>query len=47
MDRILDVTAILLVTVASMRLGLFLAWSLLTLLLNSLRPVDIGPGNKP
>lgn len=41
MNKFLDVTVILLVTVASMQLGLFLAWSLLTLLLNSLRPVNI------
>ena len=36
-----DVTAILLVSVASMQLGLFLAWGFLTLLLNSLRPINI------
>jgi hypothetical protein len=41
MDWFLDVTAILLVTIASMQLGLFLAWSMLTLLLNSFRPLNI------
>jgi len=41
MNWFLDLTAILLVSLASMHLGLFLAWSLMTLLLNSLRPVSI------
>jgi hypothetical protein len=41
MDWFLDITAILLVTMASMQLGLLLAWSALSLLLNSFRPLNI------
>jgi hypothetical protein len=41
MNWVLDVTAILLVSVASVQLVLLLAWSSISLLLNSLRPVNI------
>jgi hypothetical protein len=41
MNWLQDVTAILFVSVASMQLGLLLAWAFLTLLLNSLRPINI------
>jgi len=36
MNWLVDVVAILLISVASLQIGLFLAWSVLTLLMNSL-----------
>jgi hypothetical protein len=36
MNWLVDVVAVLLVSVVSLQIGLFLAWTLLTLLMNSL-----------
>jgi hypothetical protein len=44
MNWLWNVTAIVLVSVASFQIGLVLAWSLLMLLMNSLRLASIPPG---